>query len=160
KLVEPTALITAARVVAAGPEGAQLEGRPPFSGRAVGALLGSCPFAAAFVLTIGPRLEAEVAALAERRELLDAFLLDTAGWAAIETAVRALRLDLGARLRPRGWRLTHRLAPGYQDWPLEEQRALLSLFGDAEELVRLSEHGVLIPFKSVSGLFGLAPTHP
>lgn len=157
ELGQPLALLRSLRVAAAGPEGARLADGTVFSGRGVGRLLEGCPLAAAFVLTLGPRLEAETAALAERRELLEAFLLDTAGWAAIEHAVRALRLDLAGRARADGWRVTHRLAPGYQDWPLAEQRGLVGLFGGAGGLVRLSEHGVLVPFKSVSGLFGLRP---
>jgi hypothetical protein len=131
-----------------------------FSGRAVASLLAGCPLVVAFVLTLGPRLEDEVAALAERRELLESFLLDTAGWGAIEAAVRALRLDLRARLGPAGWRVTHRLAPGYADWPIEEQAALLDLFADASPPARLSAHGVLVPFKSITGLFGLTPPPP
>ena len=88
-------------------------------------------------------------------ELLEAYLLDTAGWAAIEGAVRALRLDLAARARAHGARLTHRLAPGYVDWPLEEQRALLALIPSTDGLVRLTEHGLLVPLKSITGVFGL-----
>ena len=136
-LAEPWALLAPARVAATDPAGARLAGGPRFSGRAVTTLLSGCPLAVAFVLTLGPRLEHEVGALAARRELLESFLLDTAGWAAIEAAVRALRLDLGARLRPAGWRITHRLAPGYADWPLEEQAALLGLFAEAEPPARL-----------------------
>lgn len=157
ELGEPRALLRPVRVAAAGPEGARLADGTGFSGRGVGRLLEGCPLAMACVLTLGPRLEAETSALAERRELLEAFLLDTAGWGAIEHAIRALRLELTRRGRPRGWRVTHRLAPGYQDWPLAQQRGLVGLFGDAAGLVRLSEHGVLVPFKSVTGLFGLAP---
>jgi hypothetical protein len=123
----------------------------------VAGLLDGCPLAVVFVLTLGPRLEAEVAARTERGELLESFLLDTAGWAGIEAAVRALRRDLGARAGARGWRVTHRLAPGYLDWPLEEQAALVGALGDAGGLVALSRHGVLVPFKSVTGVFGLAP---
>jgi hypothetical protein len=154
-LVEPVARLAPVRVRAAGPGGAVLEDGAAFTGRAVGRLLAGCPLAVVFVLTLGPRLEAEVAALAERRQLLESYLLDTAGWAAIERAVRALRLDLRARLAPAGWRPTHRLAPGYGDWPLVEQPALLSVFGDHDLPVRLSEHGVLVPFKSITGLFGV-----
>ncbi|MGH7266894.1 MAG: hypothetical protein ACREMB_18900, partial [Candidatus Rokuibacteriota bacterium] len=137
--------------------GARLADGPAFSGRAVGGLLAGCPLAVAFVLTLGPGLEEEVSARTARRELLEAFLLDTAGWAAIETAVRRLRLELLARAGAVEWRVTHRLAPGYRDWPLEEQRALVGFVDRDRELVQLSEHGVLTPFKSVSGLFGLAP---
>ncbi len=157
ELIESTAWLAATAVAATGPEGARLTDGPAFSGRAAGSLLAGCPLAVAFVLTLGPRLEGEVAALAERRELLESFLLDAAGWAAIEAAVRALRLDLRGRAAAVGWRVTHRLAPGYRDWPIEEQRALLGLLDAADPAVRLSEHGVLVPFKSITGLFGLAP---
>jgi hypothetical protein len=54
-----------------------------------------------------------------------------------------------------GARVSHRLGPGHRDWPLEEQRALVGLFAGGDTPVRLSEHGVLIPFKSISGLFGV-----
>ncbi|MBI4014121.1 MAG: hypothetical protein HY359_17520 [Candidatus Rokubacteria bacterium] len=157
ELVEPAAWLVVARVAEAGPQGARLADGPAFAGRAVGRLLAGCPLAVAFALTLGPHLEGEVGTLAGRRELLEAFLLDTAGWAAIEAAVRALRLDLRARAGGAGWRITHRLAPGYRDWPIEEQRALLGVVDAAGPAVRLSEHGVLVPFKSITGLFGLAP---
>jgi hypothetical protein len=94
-----------------------------------------------------------VAALGQRHDLLEAYLLDLAGWAAIETAVRALRRDLVRALPEFG--VSHRLGPGHRDWPLTEQAGLLSLLEEADTPVRLSEHGVLIPFKSISGLFGL-----
>jgi hypothetical protein len=154
-LVEPVAALAPVRVEAAGASGAVLADGPAFSGRAVGRLLAGCPLAVTFALTLGPRLEAEVAELADRRQLLESYLLDTAGWAAIEHAVRALRLELRSRLAPAGWRPTHRLAPGYGDWPLTEQPALLGVFAGHPVPVRLSEHGVLLPFKSVTGLFGV-----
>jgi hypothetical protein len=124
-----------------------------FTGRAVARHLDGARHAVAFVLTLGPALEAEVAALGQRHDLLEAYLLDLAGWAGIEAAVRALRRDLLAAL-PRV-RVSHRLGPGHRDWPLEEQRDLVALFEGGDHPVRLSEHGVLIPFKSISGIFAL-----
>lgn len=154
-LVEPRALFTVAGVATADAEGVRLSEGPAFSGRGIGRLLTGCSHAVAFVLTIGPALDAQVGDLADRRAHLEAFLLDTAGWAAIEATVRALRADLRARSLLSGGRVTHRLGPGYLDWPLREQRPLLDLLGDTRELVRLSEHGVLVPLKSISGMFGL-----
>jgi hypothetical protein len=89
--------------------------------------------------------------------VLEGHLLDTAGWALIEVAARALRRALRDALGPAGWHVTHRLGPGHADWPLAEQPGLLTLLGPAPLPVRLSPHGVLVPFKSVSGLFGLRP---
>jgi len=156
-LATPAALLRAVEVEAAGPTGVRLRGGSVFSGGAVGRLLGGCRTAVAFVLTLGPRLEFEVSSLGDRREPLDAFLLDTAGWAALEVTVRALRLDLAARARATGLQLTHRLGPGYGDWPLPEQDTLLTLFANAPPLVHLSQQAVLTPFKSLTGLFGARP---
>jgi hypothetical protein len=126
---------------------------PSFTGHAVARHLADAREAVAFVLTLGAALETEIAALGQRQDLLEAYLLDLAGWAGIETSVRALRHGLVAAL-PRV-RVSHRLGPGHRDWPLTEQGALLSLLDGKDAPVRLSEHGVLIPFKSISGLFAL-----
>jgi hypothetical protein len=146
------------RVAAVAEAGAALVEGPRFSGHAVARHLAGARQAVAFVLTLGPTLEAEVAALGQRQEVLEAYLLDLAGWAGIEAAVRGLRQNLVAAL-PRSL-VSHRLGPGHRDWPLVEQRDLMALFDGAGASVRLSEHGVLVPFKSVSGLFALRDPDP
>ena len=153
ELAEPTARLRLLRVAGVASAGVALARGPSFSGHAVARHLAGARRAVAFVLTLGPSLEAEVIALGERQELLEAYLLDLAGWAGIEGAVRALRRDLITAL-PRA-RVSHRLGPGHRDWPLTEQQDLVTLFEGSDTPVRLSEHGVLIPFKSISGLFAL-----
>jgi hypothetical protein len=155
ELVRPAAALRLVRVATVADARVRLVEGPCFSGRAVARHLAGADRAVAFVLTLGPALEAEVAALGQRHDLLEAYLLDLAGWAGLESAVRALRRDLAAAL-PNG-RVSHRLGPGHRDWPLAEQGALLSLFAGAPAPVGLSEHGVLIPFKSISGIFGVRP---
>jgi len=158
ELAAPTAWLRLVRVAAVAESRVALAEGPRFSGQAVARHLAGARQAVAFVLTLGPALEAEVAALGDRQEPLEAYLLDLAGWAGLEAAVRALRRDLVAGL-PRA-RVSHRLGPGHRDWPLTEQHALVALFeGDAAP-VRLSEHGVLVPFKSISGLFALRDPEP
>ena len=95
-------------------------------------------------------------ALGERQDLLEAYLLDLAGWAGIEAAVRALRRDLIAAL-PAGPRLppARSRPPRLAARPSSARSS--SLFADDDAPVRLSEHGVLVPFKSISGLFGVRP---
>jgi hypothetical protein len=155
ELIAPVAGLRLVRISAAAEGRVSLVEGPRFSGQAVTRHLAGATRAVAFVLTLGPALEAEVAALGERHELLDAYLLDLAGWTGIEAAVRALRRDLAVAL-PRA-RVSHRLGPGHRDWPLTEQRDLVALFEGEGAPVRLSPHGVLIPFKSISGLFGVRP---
>jgi predicted transcriptional regulator len=48
------------------------------------------------------------------------------------------------------------MSPGsLKDWPIEEQRALFAILGDVEGSigVRLSESLVMIPSKSLSGIY-------
>jgi hypothetical protein len=153
ELAAPAAWLRLVRVAAVTDTRVALAEGPAFSGRAVARHLDGAREAVLFVLTLGPALEAEVVALGERQELLEAYLLDLAGWAGLEAAVRALRQDLVAAL-PEA-RVSHRLGPGHRDWPLEEQKELVAMLEGGATPVRLSEHGVLIPFKSISGLFGV-----
>jgi hypothetical protein len=153
ELAEPVAGLRLVRVAATASAQVSLAEGPRFSGHAVARHLSGAHRAVAFVLTLGPALEGEIVALGERQELLEAYLLDLAGWAGIEAAVRALRRDLVAAFP--GARVSHRLGPGHRDWPLTEQRELVELFGEDVAPLKLSEHGVLVPFKSISGLFAI-----
>jgi len=156
-LVEPRALLLLIRIEAVKEQEVQLAGGPTFHSRALASMLRASDHAALFILTLGPRLEAEAAALSEAGELLEAVLLDTAGWAAIEGGVRAIRAHLIERWRATGRAVTHRLAPGYLDWPLPEQQLLFDCFEGTNDLVQLTESGVMVPLKSVSGVYGVYP---
>lgn len=151
-LAVPEARLRLVTILDAGADRVVLAEGASFSGAAVARHVAGAGRAVAFALTLGPALETEVTTLGAE-EPLDAYLLDLAGWAGLEAAVRALRHDLMAALP--GARVSHRLGPGHLDWPIEEQAALIPLLAGETPLVRLSEHGVLLPFKSISGLFVL-----
>lgn len=152
-LVAPRAWLRVVPVCAGGQE--VRAGPTAFTGRTLARLLAGCPLGVAFVLTLGEALEVEATDRATRGEGLEAYFLEMAGWAALETALRALRRDLRDAARLRGFGLTGRLGPGHADWPLAEQAALVSLVGPTG--VRVTAESVLVPRKSVSGLFGLLP---
>jgi hypothetical protein len=157
KLADPRVVYLARPVARVDAGSLAVAGAPAFHGRAFGTHAAAAREAVCFVATIGPALDERVAELAEGGELLEALFLDTAGWLAMEAALRGFRRHLAARARPRGLRLSPRLGPGYLDWPLTEQPRLFSLFGGSPLPVTLSEHCVMTPKKSVSGLFGLLP---
>ncbi|MEP6655668.1 MAG: hypothetical protein ABJC33_00445 [Betaproteobacteria bacterium] len=128
-------------------------------------ILFGCTEVAAFVLTVGPRLDARVVELTEAGELLDALLLETAGWLCIEDATRQFKVHLREEANARGCRITSRMGPGYSYklaarvciWPLEEQIELFGLFQGADLPVAVMESCAMQPKMSRSGLFGVAP---
>ena len=156
RLVSPEAVVWRGPVTAVDPAGTvTLAGTHRFSSRALAKLLASAADAYVVVLTLGGALEERVDALFQERLLLEGLLLDTAGWAAIEALMRQIRGRLRALERSAGRAVTHRLAPGYLDWSVAEQAALLGVFGEAPLPVRVTEAAWMLPRKSVSALFGV-----
>jgi hypothetical protein len=128
-------------------------------------VLAGCTEAVVFVLTLGPKIDARVVALTETGDLLDALLLETAAWLAIEDATRQFRGHLREQAAQRGRRITSRMGPGYSyrlgdttcTWSLEEHPALFAAFGGARLPVHLMESCAMQPKMSRSGLIGIGP---
>lgn len=137
--------------------------------RAFARSLVGCNDVVPFVLTVGARLGERVIELADAGDLLEAVLLETAGWLCIEDATRQFKGELRAAAMRRAERITSRLGPGYSYkidgrmwmWPLEEQPALFELLGEPERLpVSLMGSCAMNPKLSRSGMYGVAPLVP
>jgi len=103
-----------------------------------------------YVVTIGNRLEEKVRAC---NDLLKKYYLDTIGNAALAIARKYLKDQLRSRYALDGMSY---MSPGsLKDWAIEEQRPLFSILGDVEVSidVRLNENLVMIPNKSLSGIY-------
>ncbi|MFQ6078940.1 MAG: vitamin B12 dependent-methionine synthase activation domain-containing protein [Thermodesulfobacteriota bacterium] len=103
-----------------------------------------------FIITIGSALEDNASSSGD---LLRQFYLETMG----DMALRSSRQYLEKYLKRNfGLGQLSRMNPGsLKDWPVTEQKPLFSLFGNVEELigVTLTESMLMIPRKSVSGIF-------
>ncbi|MFS8086012.1 MAG: hypothetical protein ACMG6H_10310 [Acidobacteriota bacterium] len=135
-----------------------------FSGPAFAAYLAGCNEVAVFVLSLGTRFDSAQKNLAAGEQILEAYMMEIAGWLGIEEATRLFRAHLEEEARRDGLVLTRRMAPGYSfridgrkvEWPLEDQRAVFSLFDDARLPARLYEGGcAMTPKMSRTGLYGL-----
>jgi hypothetical protein len=129
--------------------------------------LRNCDEVVIFVQTLGDGPDRQGVELAERGEsLLEALLLETAGWLALEATIRQFKLCLRDVAALRRRKLHPRLGPGYTYrvpggdamWPLQDQRNLFAAFGTDESPVRLLESCAMQPKMSRSGLFGESPT--
>jgi hypothetical protein len=84
----------------------------------------------------------------------DAFVLQAIGAAAIEALMDETELDIRREL-PVGETLVSRYSPGYGDYPLAEQRRLLSVLDAPRSVgVSLTDALVMVPSKSVSAVIG------
>jgi hypothetical protein len=122
----------------------------PFSSRVLRVNLEKRHRAFPFVATCGPELEEWSRT---HSDLMHAFWADGLKELALRCAIETLGRHLAERFQP-GTRAM--MNPGsLEDWPISEQRPLFSLFGDAIEGigVRLSESCLMMPVKSVSGVW-------
>ena len=103
-----------------------------------------------YVLTIGNKLEENARACSD---LLEQYYLDTIGNIALAKVIKYLEDRLRFKY---GFDAMSYMSPGsLGDWPIEEQRPLFSILGDVEDYigVRLNESLLMIPRKSVSGIY-------
>ncbi len=103
-----------------------------------------------YVVTIGNRLEEKMRACTD---LLKKYYLDTIGNVALIATQKYLKDQLRSRYALDG---ISYMSPGsLKDWAIEEQRSLFSILGDVESSigVRLNETLVMIPNKSLSGIY-------
>lgn len=124
-----------------------------------------CTEVVVFVLTLGPGVDDTVAARSAQDELLDAVLLETAGWLCIEACTKSFADALRRWAIPSGLNVATRMGPGYSyrmdgrevAWSLDDQAPPFALFAGTDLPVTLLESCAMMPKMSRSGLFGLAP---
>jgi hypothetical protein len=157
-LVQPRGWLRRALVRSVEPDGrVRLDPGIEFHSRALARLLGGACEAVLTILTIGPALEQRARDLFGNEQSVDGLLLDAAGRVAIDALFAHARPRLGTEARARGRRLTARLAPGFADWPLDEQRVLFDALREGDLSVTLTDACMMVPRQSASGVYGLTP---
>ena len=168
QLSSPVASIVVSEIESLRDGEMRLSGGVNFSCPAFEERLSGCQRLIAFVMTLGPKLDAKTISLIEDVfEPLDALFLETAGWLTIEAATRKLAAELRAEAAEAGWSMSLRMGPGYDyrmsngagrvRWNLEQQADLFKLFEGHDLQVELMSSCAMMPKMSRSGVFGLIP---
>jgi len=93
--------------------------------------------------------------LAEQGSLMESYLFDSMGSLVADKLSQKIRNKLAGEVLRDGLRCTQVYSPGYCRWSLLEQHTLFSLLPAGFCDVRLTEHCLMIPVKSVSGIMGI-----
>lgn len=124
-------------------------------GQSITAHLADCTEVAVLAVTIGPALEAAVSKAFAAGEYSAGLLLDAAGTTAVEAAADAANAYIAAEASRRGLEAVNRFSPGYGDWPLAQQPAVLKLADGEAVGIEVTESCMLLPRKSVTAVIGL-----
>ncbi|BDQ02171.1 MAG: 5-methyltetrahydrofolate--homocysteine methyltransferase [Ignavibacterium sp.] len=109
-----------------------------------------------FVCTVGNRLEEKVQELVSDGDTISAFILDRIASELVELTADLLELQIQNELEINNYNMTHRYSPGYCGWSVSEQQKLFSLLPKDFCGVHLTESSLMLPIKSVSGIYGAA----
>jgi hypothetical protein len=112
-------------------------------------------FLAVAVCTIGGALEERILALSQKGENAAALILDIAGSVALGSVTNQVRRFICEKASNSGMKVAPGLNPGYGEWPLTDQRLIFSIIPTETIGVRLNDHCMMIPQKSVSFCAGL-----
>lgn len=121
-------------------------------------LMAKAEIALVSAVTIGETLDTKVRALNGEGKPLESYLLDSVGVIALAKTGDAVRAYAESEAALRKWGVSPSLAPGsLHGWSFSEQPLLCSLLLLKEIGLHLNANGVLIPFKSATGMIGLGP---
>lgn len=107
-----------------------------------------------FVCTIGKNIEEKIHKLFSEGDSLTAFILDRIASELVEFTADLLEQKIKNDFLKEGYNLSNRYSPGYCGWSVSEQKKLFSLLPDKFCGVELTESSLMIPIKSVSGIYG------
>jgi hypothetical protein len=102
------------------------------------------------ICTIGPQLEAEIAELMNKDELIKGLIFDAIGSESVEQVARQADRTLCEKARHMNLWPSKRYSPGFRSWGIEEQRYLFQMIPAKDIGVTLNESFMMIPRKSIS----------
>jgi len=83
------------------------------------------------------------------------YVFDVLGSLIAEAVADKIQKTIQDKARKKGEQITNRYSPGYCNWPVSDQPKLFSLFNKTTSGVSLTSSFLMIPVKSVSGVFGI-----
>jgi hypothetical protein len=110
-----------------------------------------------FACTIGAEIGARIRSLAEEGSSVEAYMLDAIAALAADNVAEAVQRIAEKNASARGLGCTERFSPGYCGWPVSAQEALFALLPRNPCGISLNASAMMIPEKSVSGVFGMGP---
>lgn len=132
-----------------------VDGRLPVDSKMLRRVFQPCTHALVFVATLGPQVDGYIAE-AEEARMSQAFVLDAIASRMAEEVADCVEREITGGLAP-GEGATLRYSPGYCDWPVDGQRMVFSIVDGGRIGVSLTEHCLMQPRKSLSGIIGVGP---
>ena len=159
ELLKPLLYYRRNKIEMAGKDSVHLSGGLSFRSRKLSKSMENCEAIVCFIATLGNKVESQTKRLMEENRLSEAYILDAMGSVAVENMVETFHRRMMTKYEMEGKGVTLRFSPGYCDWPLSDQKKLFSVFDLFHLKVKLTDSCLMLPRKSISGVFGVIPSY-
>jgi hypothetical protein len=129
-----------------------------FSGPYISKILKGSKTAIIYIYTLGSRVDRVINKESQSRDTLATIIMDT-----ITTSLLGILGGfVGQKIKKEGiehetWGSTCAYSPGQYKWTIEEQKKIFEMVDGKRIGVELNESCLMVPFKSVSGVYGFGP---
>jgi hypothetical protein len=129
-----------------------------FTGPNISKILTGSVTAILYIFTLGDRVDKMIFKVSQDGDTLAAIIMDS-----ITTSLLGLLGDcMGEKIKKEAiekpnWGSTCSYSPGQYKWTIEEQQKLFEMVDGKAIGVDLNENFLMVPFKSISGVYGFGP---
>ena len=129
-----------------------------FNGPNISKILKGSKIAIIFICTLGIATDQTIAATSESGDTLATIIMDsiTTGLLGVlgEHISKIIKKE---GLKEKGWASTCQYSPGQYKWTIEEQKEIFQMVNGEKIGVLLNKSYLMVPFKSISGVYGFGP---
>jgi hypothetical protein len=129
-----------------------------FNGPHISKILTGSKTAILYIYTLGNRVDQIIVKENQSGDTLAAIIMDTITTSLLDT----LGDFVGERIKKEGieqqnWGATCSYSPGQYKWTIEEQKKIFEMVDGKSIGVELNDSYLMVPFKSISGVYGFGP---
>jgi hypothetical protein len=155
KSINPKAVYGSFEIAAIEGELVRFQSGDEFNGPNISKILKGSKTATIFICTLGPDVDKAIKVVSDSGDSLSTIIMD-----AVTTSILGLLGEYMGKLireegiKEKGWSSTCSYSPGQYKWTIEEQKILFGMVDGKSIGVVLNESFLMLPFKSISGVYG------
>ena len=129
-----------------------------FTGPNISKILTGSEISTIFIITLGSMTDKIIKDVSDSGDMLSTIIMD-----AITTELLGIlgnyvgEIIKKEGIREKGWGSTCTYSPGQYKWTIEEQKEMFSMVDGNKIGVKLNKSYLMVPFKSLSGVYGFGP---
>lgn len=129
-----------------------------FTGPNISKILTGSEISTIFITTLGSMIDKIIKDVSDSGDMLSTIIMD-----AITTELLGIlgnyvgEIIKKEGIREKGWESTCTYSPGQYKWTIEEQKEMFSMVDGNKIGVELNKSYLMVPFKSISGIYGFGP---